>query len=103
MPASEARHPAPSSPAPAAGPPRMVVGITSPQTCLVLTGRLRALREAGFQVTLVASPGELLDRTAASEGVAAIALPMRRGIALFADVVSLARLWLLLRRLKPDI
>jgi glycosyltransferase involved in cell wall biosynthesis len=83
--------------------PHIVVGITHPQTCLTLTGRLRALREAGFKVTLVSSPGELLDCTAASEGVESIALPMLRGIALFADVVSLARLWLLLRRLKPDL
>jgi glycosyltransferase involved in cell wall biosynthesis len=103
MPASEARHPAPSSPAPAAGPPRMVVGITSPQTCLVLTGRLRALREAGFQVTLVASPGELLDRTAANEGVEPVGIPMERGIAPLADLVSLVRLWRLLRRLRPDL
>jgi glycosyltransferase involved in cell wall biosynthesis len=79
----------------------MVVGITHPQTCLVLTGRLRALREAGFQVTLLSGPGELLERTAASEGVESIAIPMRRGIAPFADMVSLLRLWLLLRRIKP--
>jgi len=44
--------------------PHIVVGITNSQTCLTLTGRLRALREAGFRVTLVSSPGELLDRTA---------------------------------------
>jgi glycosyltransferase involved in cell wall biosynthesis len=83
--------------------PHIVVGITHPQTCLILTGRLRALREAGFRVTLVSSPGELLDRTAANEGVESIALPMRRGIALLADVVSLVRLILLLLRLKPDL
>ena len=82
--------------------PHIVVGITHPQTCLTLTGRLRALREAGFRVTLVSSPGELLDRTAAREGVEAIALPMQRGIAPVADIVSLARLWWLLLRLRPD-
>jgi glycosyltransferase involved in cell wall biosynthesis len=78
------------------------VGITHPQTCLTLTGRLRALREAGFRVTLVSSPGELLDRTAAREGVEFIAIPMRREIALVADLVSLARLCRLLLRLRPD-
>jgi glycosyltransferase involved in cell wall biosynthesis len=81
----------------------IVIGITHPQTCLTLTGRLRALREAGFRVTLISSPGELLDRTAAREGVEAIALPMRRDIAPFSDVVSLVRLWCLLVRLKPDV
>ncbi|MDE3149266.1 MAG: glycosyltransferase, partial [Acidobacteriota bacterium] len=81
----------------------IVVGVTHPQTCLTLTGRLRALREAGFRVTLVASPGELLDNTAAREGVEAVAIPMERRITPLADLVSLARLWLLLRRLRPDL
>ncbi|MDR3773406.1 MAG: glycosyltransferase family 4 protein [Terracidiphilus sp.] len=81
----------------------IVIGITHAQTCLNLTGRLRALREAGFRVTLVSSPGELLDRTAQGEGVAAVGVPMRRDIAPLADLVSLARLWRLLKRLKPDV
>lgn len=82
--------------------PHIVVGITNAQTCLVLGGRLRTLREAGFKVTLVSNPGELLTRTAEREGVEAVGLPMRREIALFADLVSLVRLWWLLYRLKPD-
>lgn len=83
--------------------PHIVVGITSPSTCMVLTGRLRALREAGFRVTLISSPGELFDRVAQREGVEKIALPMERGIAPLADIVSLVRLWRLLRRIGPDI
>jgi len=82
--------------------PHIVVGITNPQTCLVLGGRLRTLREAGFRVTLVSSPGELLTRTAAREGVESVAIPMRREIAPIADFVSLVRLWRLLHRLKPE-
>lgn len=82
--------------------PHIVVGITSPQTCLVLGDRLRALREEGFRVTLVSSSGELLTGTAAREGVEAIALPMRRQIAPLADLVSLARLCWLLHQLKPQ-
>jgi glycosyltransferase involved in cell wall biosynthesis len=80
----------------------IVVGITSPQTCLVLVGRLRALREAGFRVTLVSSPGELLTSTAEREGVASVAIPMQREIAPFADLLSLLRLCRLLHRLKPE-
>jgi len=83
-------------------PLHIVVGITDAQTCLVLNGRLRTLREAGFRVTLVSSPGELLTRTAAQEGVQAVAIPMRRQIAPVADLISLVRLWFLLMVLKPD-
>jgi len=82
--------------------PHIVVGITSPQTCLVLGGRLRTLREAGFRVTLVSSPGELLIRTAAQEGVESIAIPMRREMAPVADLWSLLCLCWLLYRLKPE-
>jgi glycosyltransferase involved in cell wall biosynthesis len=82
--------------------PHIVVGITNPQTCLVLGDRLRALREEGFRVTLVSNPGELLTSTAAQEGVEPVAIPMRRQIAPLADLVSLVRLWWLLYRLKPD-
>jgi glycosyltransferase involved in cell wall biosynthesis len=82
--------------------PHIVVGITSAQTCLVLQGRLRALQDAGFRVTLVSSPGALLARTAAQEGVESVAIPMRREIAPMADLLSLLRLCWLLYRLKPD-
>jgi len=82
---------------------RVVVGITHPQTCLTLTGHLRSLREEGFQVTLISSPGELSNRIAEMEGVEAISIPMHRGIAVIADMVTLVRLWMVLRRIKPDL
>jgi glycosyltransferase involved in cell wall biosynthesis len=102
MPASAVRDPVSDSLAHAAEPRSIVVGITNHETCLVLRGRLRMLRDAGFRVTLVSSPGVLLDRTAASENVDSIAIPMRRRIAPIADLVSLLRLYRVLRRLKPD-
>ena len=83
--------------------PHIVVGITASQSCLILGGRLRTLREAGFRVTLVSGPGELLTRTAAEEGVESIAVPMRREMAPVSDLWSLMRLCWLLYRLKPQI
>jgi len=81
----------------------IVVGVTNPQTCLVMGPKLRALREAGFKVTLVTSPGELLEQTATREGVEAVAVPMKRRLVPLADLLSLVRLWLLLGRLRPDL
>jgi len=83
--------------------PRLVMGVTSDQTCLVLRGRLRALRLAGFEVTLISAPGEALTRLANEEGVAACALPMRRGISPIADLFSLIALCRILLRLRPAI
>jgi glycosyltransferase involved in cell wall biosynthesis len=81
----------------------MVVGVTSAQTCLVLSGRLCALRVAGFDVTLVSAPGELLTQRAQAEGVTAIPVRMRRGIAPLADLRSFFALLFLLLRLRPAI
>jgi glycosyltransferase involved in cell wall biosynthesis len=83
--------------------PRIVIGVTSDQTCLVLKGRLSALRLAGFAVTLVSAPGESLDRIAREEGVTAYPLSMRRGIAPFADFVAFLTVCRILLRLRPVI
>jgi glycosyltransferase involved in cell wall biosynthesis len=84
-------------------PPTILVGVTHAQTCLVLGARLRALRNAGFRVLLISSPGPLLERTAAQENVERIELPMRRSIAPFADLVALYRLWRLIGKYRPDL
>ena len=81
----------------------IIVGVTHPQTCLVLCGRLRVLSEAGFQVTLLSSPGQLLEDTARKEGVRAVSIPIARGIAPLSDLVTLVRLCYLIRKLKPDV
>jgi glycosyltransferase involved in cell wall biosynthesis len=83
--------------------PRMVVGITSAQSCMILTGRLRALRSAGLDVTLVASPGNLLTSTGKHEGVAVHSIAMERSSAPFADLIALISLLSFLRRVRPAI
>jgi glycosyltransferase involved in cell wall biosynthesis len=88
---------------PSGDAPHIVFGITHPQTCLNLTGRLRAFRDAGFRVTLVSGPGELLERTAREQDAQAIALPMKRRVAPLADLISFFRLWRLMRRLRPEV
>jgi len=84
-------------------PPTILVGVTHPQTCLILRARLRALREAGFRVVVLSSPGELLDLTAAAAGVDRIAIPMRRGITPLVDLRCLLWICRLLLTLRPDL
>lgn len=83
--------------------PTILVGVTHPQTCIVLSARLRTLRAAGFRVLLVSSPGDLLWTTAAREHVEPIAIPMHRGISPWADLVAFYRLWRLLGFRRPDL
>ncbi|HEX4321280.1 MAG TPA: glycosyltransferase family 4 protein [Acidobacteriaceae bacterium] len=91
------------SPPMARGNCRLVIGVTSEQTCLVLRGRLKALSLAGFEVTVVAAPGEWLRRFAEEEGVAVRALPMRRGIAPVADALSFVGLCWMLMWMRPAV
>jgi glycosyltransferase involved in cell wall biosynthesis len=83
--------------------PLVVLGVTHPQSCLLLSGRVRGLRQAGFRVRVISSPGRMLDRFAAVEGIEADAVAMRRGISPIRDLIALYRLWWLLTRLRPDI
>ena len=81
--------------------PRIVVGVTHPQTCLTLTGRLRALGDSQFDVTLVSSDGRLAEQIASREGAQWKMVPIEREIAPLADLVSLGRLIRLLWRVRP--
>ena len=83
--------------------PHILLGVTSAQTCVVLAGRVRTLRAAGFRVSLLSAPGQLLEQTARNEGADAYPVPMERGISPLADIAALVRIWRLLRHLKPDV
>lgn len=82
---------------------RIVHAATVPDTLGFLTGQCAYYRERGDHVVLIASPGPQLDALAAAEGTAAVGIPMARSITPSADIVALARLVLVLRRLRPDV
>jgi glycosyltransferase involved in cell wall biosynthesis len=90
----------PSSPA----KPRLLHVVTSPMGAeTMLRGQLRFFRQGGYEVFVASSPGTGLNRVAAADGVTAFAIPMEREMAPLRDVVSLWKLWRLMRRLRPDI
>ena len=81
----------------------MVVTTVPVTAWTIMRGKLRFLSENGFDVVLVSSPGEELGRTAEREGVRAVGIPMRREIRPWADVVSLIRLFRLMRLERPHL
>jgi glycosyltransferase involved in cell wall biosynthesis len=84
--------------------PKIIYIVTVPSSAVaLLRGQLRYIQEHGFEVVVISSPGKELEFVAASEGVAAFKVPMRRGISPLHDVVSLWRLLRLLWELKPDV
>jgi len=83
--------------------PRVMYVVTSSLSVRLLRGQLRFLREAGFDVTLVSSPGIELKSAGECESVQAIPVPMAREISPLRDLVSLWELWRLIRRVRPSI
>jgi glycosyltransferase involved in cell wall biosynthesis len=78
--------------------------VTVPVTASVLLrGQLGYLRENGFDVTVISSPGPELELVAEREGVRVVGVPMQREIDPWSDVVALKRLTRELRQLAPDI
>jgi glycosyltransferase involved in cell wall biosynthesis len=78
--------------------------VTIPVTASVLLrGQLAYLRENGFEVTVISSPGPELDLVAKREGVRTIGVPMKREIDPWSDLVALEQLTREVRRLQPDI
>jgi len=69
----------------------------------LLRGQLAFMRNQGFEVTAIASPGPELADVKRNEGVNTIAVPMERELSPLRDLVSLFKLYFVLRKLRPQI
>ena len=83
--------------------PRIVHVVTSDLAVALMRGQLQFLQQQGFDVTLISSPGRWLDTVGLTEHVRIVGVPMAREIAPLKDLVSLCRLWWIMRELHPDI
>jgi lipopolysaccharide/colanic/teichoic acid biosynthesis glycosyltransferase len=75
--------------------------VTASMTTRLMRRQLSFLREAGFEVTIVSSPGPELNAVAEQEQVASAAVPMDRELSPLADLRSFRLLWRLIRRARP--
>lgn len=84
--------------------PRLIRITTVPVSLLLLLkGQMRYMQQNGFEVIMVSSPGTEAALAEEQEMCAMITLPMQRGVHLLKDVITLVRLYKLLKELKPDI
>jgi glycosyltransferase involved in cell wall biosynthesis len=83
---------------------RLVFLVTHAVTAkLLLRGQLSFLRERGFDVAVIASPGPDLDVVREREGVRTIGIPMSREVRLHEGPRVLARIRRELAALEPDV
>lgn len=83
--------------------PKIVHVITVPQFLGFFQGQFAFMRERGFDVHVVSSPGELLQEVSEREGIYVHPLPISRTISPVLDFNGLWKLHKLFRHLKPDI
>jgi glycosyltransferase involved in cell wall biosynthesis len=83
--------------------PRLVYIMTSAPSAMFLRGQLTFMRERGFEVVVISAPGDELGLIREREGVTTVPIPMEREINPLKDLVSLLRLYTVLRRLRPAI
>jgi len=76
---------------------------TVPMTLRCLSGQPGFMRDSGFEVHVLSSPGEELDKFALREGAAPHAVPMLRRITPLRDIVSVVRIWRILREVRAQI
>lgn len=83
--------------------PHLLYLVTDSMACRFLRGHVGYMQRRGFEVTVVASPGEELDALAAEEGVRTVAVPMKREINPWHDLLALFRISRLMAELRPDL
>ena len=84
--------------------PRLVRITTVPVSLrLLLKGQMKYMKEQGFEVIMISSPGPDAELVEQQEDCEIITLPMERTVKPLSDLRSLVRLTRILRNLQPDI
>jgi len=84
--------------------PKLVRITTVPVSMMVLLkGQLKFMKQNGFDVTMISNEGPEVEQLTVQENCPHIAITLTRKITPFTDLISLVKLTLLLRKIKPDI
>ena len=82
---------------------RLCYLVTSAMSTCFLRGQLKYFGERGYKVTLITSQGEGLEELKVREGVEIHCVPMERAIHPIRDIVSIIRIYMLFRTIRPHI
>ncbi len=86
------------------GRARVIQANTIANTFWAFTGgQLNYLKECGFDVHAVTSPGPMFEKFRRRENIPVHSVPMKREISLFSDIFSFFRFCRVVKRVKPVI
>lgn len=84
-------------------PKKLLVGITVPQSSILLKGQLRYFVDRGYRVYLLAPKDQQTLALCQSEGATLLPIKIKREISLFNDVITYVQILRIFLRIKPDI
>jgi len=84
-------------------PIKLVHILTVPLSLRFLEGQINHFQQNGYEISVITSPGAMLDEFAIEQHVKAYGIEMPRKITPFNDLVAVWRIWRVLRHIKPDI
>lgn len=82
---------------------KLVLGITAPQSSILLQGQLRYFVDKGYEVFLLAPKDAQTIALCQNEGATLLPIRIKCEISLFFDVLSFFQILSILKRVKPDI
>lgn len=82
---------------------KLIVGITAPQSIILLEGQLRYLSENGFDVYLLAENTEETRVFCEKENATLLPLTIKREINIIYDIRTLFQIIRIFQRIKPDV
>ena len=82
---------------------KLVVGITAPQSTVLIRGQLKYFVENGYEVYLLAPKSDITQAICEEEGATLISVQMKRDISIFNDFNVLFKIFSLLYKIKPDV
>jgi glycosyltransferase involved in cell wall biosynthesis len=85
------------------GKMKLIIGITAPQSTVLIKGQLEFYVTKGFDVYLLAPKSPLTEAICREEGVKLISVEMKRDISLFHDLIALIKILIYINRIKPDV
>lgn len=84
-------------------PIKLLLITTVPETLGFFTGQVGYMKQRGFEIYALSSPGELLDQFSEREQVPVYAVTMPRRITPFGDLIAIFHLWRCIRQIRPHI